>query len=295
MSDPVRDLKHELLAAAERQQGHAPAPASRRRWRAHPGRNRLLLTAATLAIATAVALLFTAPWDRSHGFLARAEAALTPPAGTVLHMKWQLTTTSTDPACTVTHDPSEMWIDQTPPHRYRALLNNLPDIPVNATPRALACSSGKATELGGAIDTRELLTFLPPNKLTVTVLLGNDPPDPVPSLRNAIRAGRAHDEGKTQLGGRTVERIRIDPSACPPLANCPREPSYAYVDPETFYPVETVGPGIIGPAPCNQRCDGVFVRLQRIRRYLTFEYLPRTAANLALTDIHAQHPNATGP
>jgi hypothetical protein len=25
------------------------------------------------------------------------------------------------------------------------------------------------------------------------------------------------------------------------------------------------------------------------------EYLPRTAANLALTDIHAQHPNATGP
>ena len=28
-------------------------------------------------------------------------------------------------------------------------------------------------------------------------------------------------------------------------------------------------------------------------RYLTFEYLRRTDANLALTDIRAQHPNAT--
>jgi hypothetical protein len=32
-----------------------------------------------------------------------------------------------------------------------------------------------------------------------------------------------------------------------------------------------------------------------VARYLTFEYLPRTAANVALTDIVAQHPNAGGP
>ena len=60
MSDPVSDLKQELLAAAERQQGHAPARGSRRRWRGQPDRYRLLLTAATLAIATAVALLMIA-------------------------------------------------------------------------------------------------------------------------------------------------------------------------------------------------------------------------------------------
>jgi hypothetical protein len=30
-------------------------------------------------------------------------------------------------------------------------------------------------------------------------------------------------------------------------------------------------------------------------RFSTFDYLPRNAANLALTDIHAQHTNATGP
>jgi hypothetical protein len=37
------------------------------------------------------------------------------------------------------------------------------------------------------------------------------------------------------------------------------------------------------------------VRYHSVRRYLTFEYLPRTDANLALTNIRAQHPDATGP
>jgi hypothetical protein len=36
-------------------------------------------------------------------------------------------------------------------------------------------------------------------------------------------------------------------------------------------------------------------RRDLVFRYRTFEYLPRTAANVALTDIEAQHPNATGP
>jgi hypothetical protein len=109
-------------------------------------------------------------------------------------------------------------------------------------------------------------------------------------LREAISGGRAHDEGETQLDGRTVERIRIDlSSACPADPNCPRETPYWYVDPETFYPVETVGSGVIAPP------GGPVVQFHIVIRFLTFEYLPRTAANLALTDIHAQHPNATGP
>lgn len=40
---------------------------------------------------------------------------------------------------------------------------------------------------------------------------------------------------------------------------------------------------------------GPVVQLQMRTRYLTFEYLPRTAGNLALTDIRAQHPDAIGP
>lgn len=287
MSDPVSDLKQELLAAAERQQEHAPVRAGRGRLRRRLARNRLLLTSAALAVATAVALPFVAPWSNSPGFLARAEAALTPPAGTVLHMKWEVTSTSTDPACTVTRGPSEIWIDQTTPHRYRVLLNDFPPDPANTDPRALACSSGTPSELGGAFDTGQTLRFVPPNTLSANPLRFVFPLDPVTDLREAISAGRAHDEGKTQLDGRTVERIRIDPGCTDP--SCPREPDYWYVDPETFYPVETVGPGAITPP------RRPVVRLHSVMHFLTFEYLPRTAANLALTNIQAQHPNATGP
>ena len=58
-----------------------------------------------------------------------------------------------------------------------------------------------------------------------------------------------------------------------------RPPTYAYVDPETFYPVEIHNPEFRGASS--------------VTRFLTFEYLPRTPANLALTDIRAQHPGAT--
>jgi hypothetical protein len=60
------------------------------------------------------------------------------------------------------------------------------------------------------------------------------------------------------------------------------------VDPETFYPVETHAPGVMVE-------PGGVVRFHVVIRYPMFEYLPRTAANLALTDIRAQHPDATGP
>ena len=288
MSDPVTDLKQELLAAAERQHGHSAVPVGRGGLRGHQARKRLLLTSAALSIAAAVALLFTAPWSNSPSFLARAEAALTPPNGTILHMRWEVTTsTSSDSGCTVTRGPSEIWIDQARPHRYRVLLNDLPPDPANADPRVLACSSGTPSELGGALDTGETLRFVPPNTLTFNPLQFVSPPDPVTDLREAISAGRAHDEGKTQLNGRTLERIRIDPTSDCHDPSC--KPHYWYVDPETFYPVETRGTGAIAPL------DRPAVQLHIVMRYLTFEYLPRTAANLALTDIRAQHPNATGP
>jgi hypothetical protein len=289
MSDPVGDLKQELLAAAERRHGHSAVPAGRTGLRGHPGRQRLLLMSAAVSIAAAAALLLTAPWSNSPSFLAKAEAALTPPSGTVLHVRWEVTSTSTDPACKVTRGPSEIWIDQAPPHRYRVLLNDFPLDPANADPHVLACSNGTPSEIGGAFDTEQTLRFVPPNMLSFKTLQFVFPLDPVTDLREAISAGRAHDEGKTQLDGRTVERIRIDPPADCHDPGCPREPAYWYVDPETFYPVETDGSGVIAPP------GRPVVRLRSVMRYLTFEYLPRTAANLALADIRAQHPNATGP
>jgi len=104
----------------------------------------------------------------------------------------------------------------------------------------------------------------------------------VADLRRAIRAGLAHLQGSTELHGRTVERIRIDPcpakslnvypSPCPDLVQL-KGGGHAYVDPDTYYPVE--------------------IRLSGdVTRFAEYEYLPRTAANLALTNIRAQHPHA---
>jgi hypothetical protein len=289
MSDPVGDLKHELLAAAERQHRHAAVNASRQGLLPRLGRNRLLVASATLAIAAAASLAATAPWSTPPSLLARAEAALRPPAGAVLHQKWVVTTTSTEFGCTVRHAPNETWIDQRAPHQYRALLNAPPPPEaLNAPRRALACWNGKGSELGGFLDTGETLKFVPPNRLAAAPRFGF-PVDPVAQLRQELTAGSAHHEGKTQLNGRTVERIRIDPEPRCATPGCPREPFYWYVDPTTFYPIGMKGPGglSLGARP--------FLPLDVVVRFLAYEYLPRTPANLALTDIRAQHPNAKGP
>jgi hypothetical protein len=49
--------------------------------------------------------------------------------------------------------------------------------------------------------------------------------------------------------------------------------AFAYVQPATLHPVEIVYGG-------------------EIYRFLAYRYLPASAANLALTDIRAQHPRA---
>ncbi len=292
MSDPVGDLKRELLAAAEREQGRVAASVGRGRLRRDLARDRLLLISATAAVAAAVALLVTTPWSSSPGFLERAQAALTAPAGTILHYKSEGTLTSTDPACTVTR-PIEIWIDVTPPHRYRALTNVGPSADsTGGDLRAVVCARGTPAELGGMLGRpEETLIFVPPDTLTSSRVGLGLPPDPVAWLRDAISAGTAHDEGKTQLNGRTVERLRIDPIACTvDVPSCSSEPGYAYVDPVTFYPVEFSGPGGIRPVG-----GPPVASFDVVDRFLLFEFLPRTAANVALTDIRAQHPNANGP
>jgi hypothetical protein len=223
-------------------------------------------------------------------------------------MKWEVTSTSTHPACTVERGANEVWIDQTPPHRYRALLNDLPPIPPDADSPSLACSKGESFEvggtLGGTFDMQDRVRFVPPIMLAYEPLkftVRAEDPLAIPTggampaslwaptmLREAIGAGKAHDEGETQLDGRTVRRIRIEPSAACPLPRCPQEPSYVYVDPKTFYPVQAAGPRVILPLLGTSHV----VQLHVVDRYLTFEYLPRTDANLALTDIRARHQNA---
>jgi hypothetical protein len=287
MSDPVRELKQELLSAAERR----PADANR----SHSRRNRVLLTAAALTVAAVVTLVVSAPWASSPGFLQKAEAALTGPAGSILHYRWEMTRTSTEFGCTVSSGPNETWVDQRPPHRFHAIVPVDPALlTVPATSRrTLACADWGTAEIGGNLGGFRMLRFVPPGKVVES---GDLIPvtDPVASLRDAMRAaiaeGRAHHEGKTELDGRIVERIRLDPRS-----GCGDQPcrlsTYVYVEPETLFPVQSEGPPSFAYYPYAYSVT----RFHVVERYLKYEYLPRTAANRALTDIRAQHPEATGP
>jgi hypothetical protein len=295
--DARRRAAARLVAAIQRER--VPSAGSAR-WFARR-RYGVLAFAAALVVAGATAL-FLAPWASSPGFLERAQAALTPSAGTILHYKWQETRSSTQFSCTVTERPSEIWIDQTYPRKYRALFGHEPATseeqfvvlvghgPAMSDARKQMCSRGRPAEIGGDLTERPTLMFFPPDWLSYAPLQYRTPYDPAGDLREAISAGRAHHDGQTTLAGRTVERIRIDPPSRCPVASC-REPSYAYVDPETYDLVQTESPyGVYVRGPGRRSWQ-----FKIVARYLMFEYLPRTAANVALTDIVAQHPNAGGP
>jgi hypothetical protein len=279
------------LEGAIRRELEAQATARSNGWgtrvlravRRRPGRTALALAA--VAGAAAAALFVTSPWKTTPGFLEEVQAALTPPRGRILHVKWDHIFTSEDPACTSTFR-HEFWIDTTPPHRYRAIVP-LPG-PANADPRRLPCPSVAPAEVGGDLG-KPNLRFVPPNTLVRDRPFHFDSvdQDPWAFARKLIGEGRAHREGTTRLDGRTVERVRFDPPAsCPAPAagHCPTEPEYGYFDPETLYPVAW-----------EYARDPVFPGIRQRERYLAYEYLPRTDDNLALTDIRAQHPDATGP
>ena len=276
MSDPITDLKHELLAAAERQLGHAPAPVRHRRFRDRVRAPRLLLGGAAVAVAAAAALFITTPWSSSPSFLARAEAALTLPAGMIVHEKWVVTSGN---YCRF-RSTTELWLDayseRVGGRRYRAIV---PGPLFRDVDKPQLCSPESRYEVGGTTN-GDVIRFEPPNRLVDTGLGGTLPQltlgalgsDPVAALRHALRTGKARDEGRTKRHGRTVEHIRL-------------EAGDAYVDPHTFYPVEIDLPSEM--SEIGLPADEI--------RFQAYEYLPRTAANLALTNIRAQHPHASGP
>jgi hypothetical protein len=176
---------------------------------------------------------------------------------------------------------------------------------VGVLTRLRSALTGQPLELAGTVQAprgktnpgglQPTLTFLPPKELLwarLWVTLGPSLPgphdgtiengaDPVSALRAAITEGRARAAGTTRLDNRAVQRIDISLPQQPPADAPPLPPSHpvihaeahAYVEPKTFHPVEIVYGGLT-------------------YRFLAYKYLPATTANLALTDIHAQHPRA---
>lgn len=285
----------------------------------------VLAAVAFCAAAATIAVLALAPSGGSSDFLARAAAALAPTRGTVLYERWETTIApeAGNPARrhAVTFGPEQLWIEGDHPHRYRTVLlprsgSDEGRLGGSALAYAYGVSlgfggfdaegvlrrvqrgiAGRPFELGGTVDGRRpTLTFLPSNDLLrarLKVELGpslpgphdqiiEDGADPVGALRAAITEGRAHVAGTMRLNGRTVQRIDISlPQQ--PLADTPppttghqviRTEAFAYVEPKTFHPVEIVFGG-------------------QTYRFLAYKYLPATTANLALTDMRAQHPRAS--
>jgi hypothetical protein len=287
LEDAIRRELEAQASARSNGWGARVLPAVRTR----PGRT--MLAVAAITAAAAAALFVSSPWKTAPGFLeevqakAAVQAALTPPPGRILHVKWDHIFTSEDPACTST-SRHEFWIDTTPPHRYRAIVP-LPPGPANADPGRLPCVKVTRAEVGGDLG-KPNLRFVPPNRLVVDrpLYFSSVGQDPWAFALEKISEGRAHREGSTtQLDGRTVERVRFDPpTSCPAPAagHCPTEPEYGYFDPET-----------LSLLAWDYARDPMFPQWRNRERYLAYEYLPRTDDNLALTDIRAQHPDATGP
>jgi hypothetical protein len=288
---PSEDAKRR--AAARLADAINDTPTHRPRTPVPSVRPRRIGAVLAVVLVTAAALSIFTPWKQSPGFLARAEAALTPPPSTILHLTSETTYTTKKFGCTVTRGPSEYWIDQTPPYQYRAtnaflLLFRAHQAGADpgqdvAAQRRFLCTRRTPAEIGG--NTHGLLVFNPPRTLRWWGPFFPAPLDTVVALRQALAAGDARRDGETQLDGQTVERIRWTRPDCP-TRPCEDNPTFAYVDPQSLYPVRIDGPGVYSTRSTPIGIDVVV-------RFLKYEYLPRTPANLALTSIHAQHPDAT--
>jgi hypothetical protein len=286
----TEDWEDVLERAGERRR--SPGSGILRPLRRGPG--RAVLACAALAFAAVAALFVSAPWSSSTAFLERAQAALTPPPDSVLHVKWDATRTSVDYGCTVTARANEMWVDQAPPYRYRVLDRDAPPEEIVDT-RTESCAAGRRPiEFGGTLQPPQSLRFEPPNTLRRRSFGFGGPPDFVAALRQAIADGTAHHDGRTELDGRTVERIRMAPAPCPDTFRSlkppcpPPEPSFAYMDPETFRPVRIDFPYGIARVVGDR-----VLRFHIVHSYRMYEYLPRTDAHVALADIKEQHPDAS--
>lgn len=245
MSDPRRleryldDFGAQLVSAAARPQ--------RGRW---SQRRRPLAVVLAATVAAIVAIVLTAPGERSFDPVAEARAALAPP-GEIVYMK--ITSTHSAPGASSVPPPqtTEQWSALDPP-RWR-FVQHLPRsgsrVASITVGRRFVRLSGRAelSYAGGVV--RNYLAE--PDTLRVTrgyrdsdvgarppFALGQGSGDPSVDLRSMLLQGTVSDKGEQQLRGRKVHRFvieqRRDSANDPPTV---RRMVYD-VDPQTFAPIE---------------------------------------------------------
>lgn len=241
--------------------------AARAGRRTLPRRPLVLTLSAALAVALAVVLALVAPWSGGPSIVDRAAAAIVQGSDTVLHQRVEMTSTNLATGAALGRHTLELWLDGAAPHRYRAFFQ--PPF----TSRTLEVG-GSAASLHAAVYRPATNTFDTHSlQLRITGVNALD------VIRQALASGDAVPQGTTQLDGRRVLRILVHGSGPK------RTDEVYYVDPQTYDPVEIDGQGFL--------VDGAKrYHVSTVERFLTFEFLPRTAANLRLTDIRAMHPTA---
>lgn len=237
-----------------------------RRPRARLGSRRVAVAGALAVAAAALAVSLVAPWSGGPGVVERAAAAIGAPPDTVLHLRVAGVSTDLGTGAVVHRGTTELWLAGAAPHRFRGFF----DLPFGTSTIEAGGSSASIDALVFHADTDTLDT----HRLQMEV-----PGDQLDGVRAALADGRAVDEGRVELDGREVLRIAVHG-----LGPEGTDATY-YADPQTYAPVETVSDGFL-----VNGAKRYHVRL--VQRFLAYEYLPATPANLKLADIRAMHPDA---
>jgi hypothetical protein len=152
-----------------------------------------------------------------------------------------------------TWKPYELWSATNDPHRYRVIKFGREFTRDGASVSTYSAAANTVTE-----------TLAPPEAAADASV------DIADEMRSLVQSGEARVTGTTTVDRTAVYRLTLGPaSSATPAAT-------AYVNERDYHPV---------------LLDYSAAGGETIR-YQAFEYLPATAANLALLDVAAQHPTA---
>ena len=216
------------------------------------------LGAAVLAVAAGVAATIIVPGgtglrSADAAILRAAATALTPPPGTILHEQAAVTFDGQAPHL------FEFWAQADSPYAYRVNKGGYE-----------ASSSGTS------------YFVYEPASNAITVYAGTTPNLPVDiaaTLRSLIQAGQAHVEGTTVIDGVPAYQLTVSGLA-PGWASGVANGTYDVAQSD-YHPLLVQTRVSCSSGDCPETI-----------RFQTYEFLPATAANLALLDLSAQHPGA---
>jgi hypothetical protein len=232
----------------------------RRQSRRRTARRAAKLGVPGVAVATAVTILLTLSGGpglsaADAAVLNGARAALTPPAGTILHDAADITVGNGAPS------HYELWAQADSPQAYRVDKAGH-EAAWDGTHSSVYDPSSNTIATGGVV---------PPN---------HQPVDLAAALRSLLQNGHASVQGATIIDGVAAYELKVS-GLGDGWASGVADGTY-FVDRSDYHPLLVRTTADCAGSVCAE-----------VIRFRTYEYLPATASNLARLDLAAQHPGAT--